>query len=331
MVNTPHSDANHDESDSNLKQIATTPETTDTAQPNKEQQQPNQHRDYSQNVMRPLKAVGKATIRIVNWLDDKGPFVTAIATVAIAVLTGFYVHYSRAQWRVMRDQLPLLKQSADSAKSSADAATSAATTATESLVLAERPWVKINHRIVSPLTFNVARGSSSVATITLENTIENVGQSVAVNVFTWEELIPLDPGFSDVLRTVHARQAETCDAYRHPKRSGTFTGDVLFPHDPNSRASILDISMPKVMRNVTHGELGSDGKPSSLNGTASFAVAGCVYYKFSFDPDSAPTHQTRFLYILGIPGEISFSASIVPEGAAPQLHLISFGFGLTAD
>jgi hypothetical protein len=42
------------------------------------------------------------------WTDQKGPFIAALATVVIAVLTGIYVHYSHAQWRVMRDQLPEL-------------------------------------------------------------------------------------------------------------------------------------------------------------------------------------------------------------------------------
>lgn len=51
--------------------------------------------------MGPLKAFGRGTAKVVNWLNAKGPFVTAIATVVIAALTGTYVHYSRAQWKVM--------------------------------------------------------------------------------------------------------------------------------------------------------------------------------------------------------------------------------------
>ena len=134
MVDTPESDAKHDQPDSNLEKIGATPQTTDATQPDNKEQQPKQHRDYSEYVMRPLKAVGRATIIVVNWLDEKGPFVTAIATVIIAILTGFYVHYSRAQWKVMRDQLPELKTSAEAAKD-------AATTAAKQLEMSERPWV----------------------------------------------------------------------------------------------------------------------------------------------------------------------------------------------
>ncbi len=40
---------------------------------------------------------------------------------------------------------------------SADAAISAAASAREALILQGRPWVKIKHRILSPLTFEVER------------------------------------------------------------------------------------------------------------------------------------------------------------------------------
>ena len=80
--------------------------------------------------MRPLKALGRAIVKVVGWLDARGGFVTAVATVVtaaatavIALLTGVYVHYSRAQWQVMHDELPELRRSANAAKSAADAAT----------------------------------------------------------------------------------------------------------------------------------------------------------------------------------------------------------------
>jgi len=55
--------------------------------------------------MRILKATGKGIIAVVRWSDTNNGFITALATVVIAILTGIYVHYSRAQWKVMRDQL----------------------------------------------------------------------------------------------------------------------------------------------------------------------------------------------------------------------------------
>ncbi|HEY2118008.1 MAG TPA: hypothetical protein VGH37_02385 [Candidatus Acidoferrum sp.] len=83
-----------------------------------------------------------------------------------------------------------------STKKNADAAKRAADTADKSLVNTQRPWVKIKHRIVKSLTFNVAGNGGPVDSMTVEDTIENVGQSIALNVFSWEDVFPIDtPGF----------------------------------------------------------------------------------------------------------------------------------------
>lgn len=98
-------------------------------------------------------------------------------------------------------------------KQSADAATSAAKTAGDSLILAQRPWIKIKHRIVRPLTFNEPRWKGPVALMVIEDTLENVGQSVALNVSSWEDVIPIDStGSMDAAR---ARQSQWCEANRH--------------------------------------------------------------------------------------------------------------------
>ncbi|MGA3034115.1 MAG: hypothetical protein ABSD70_12575, partial [Terracidiphilus sp.] len=87
----------------------------------------NQDSSTPNHGMRALKAIGRGMASTVNWIDSKGPFITALATVAIAVLTGVYVHWSHAQWSVMNRQLcQMMKQTADTeiaanaAKESAD-------------------------------------------------------------------------------------------------------------------------------------------------------------------------------------------------------------------
>src|ERR1039457_3490226 len=115
--------------------------------------------------MRPLKTFGRGIIKVVNWLDAKGGFVTAIATVFIAVLTGVYVHYSRAQWKVMRDQLPLLKQSADAAKTAAD-------TATRELEFSQRPWITVKVRFAGPFTLDRYGASTRI-----HFRLDNIGHS----------------------------------------------------------------------------------------------------------------------------------------------------------
>ncbi len=84
------------------------------------------------------------------------------------------------------------KRTANAMTNSADAAKSAAETATKSLEVGNRPWVKVNHRIVKPLDFGFVGAGGPAATMTVEDTLENVGQTVALHVLAWEDVIPLD-------------------------------------------------------------------------------------------------------------------------------------------
>ena len=68
-----------------------------------------------------------------------------------------------------------------------------AKTAEDSLVLNNRPWIKIKHRITSPLNFEFHGAAGAAAVMTVEDTLENVGNSVALDVVSWEDVIPVDP------------------------------------------------------------------------------------------------------------------------------------------
>jgi hypothetical protein len=105
VINAPESDPDNDQPNYDLENIRSVPETTNASEAYNKPQQPKQHRNYSRHIIGPLKATGRATLRVINRIDQKGPFVTAIATVLIAILTGFYVYYSRAQWSTMNRQL----------------------------------------------------------------------------------------------------------------------------------------------------------------------------------------------------------------------------------
>ena len=71
---------------------------------------------------------------------------------------------------------------------------------------------------------------------------------------------------------------------------------------------------------------------SGLNGKAAFVLVGCIFYRFSFEPESAPTHQTRFIYWLGVPyKEGGFQPYVIPSGVATDLRLIAMPDGFTAD
>jgi hypothetical protein len=156
----------------------------------------------------------------------------------------------------------------------------------------------------------------------IEDTIENVGQSVAVGVLYWEDVIPVGPDHS--LRTARARQKQWCDANRHPDPRG-LSGYNLFPHDPIVQKSTVGPQMPKVVEAEIRGEPG-------LNGEVAFVLVGCVCYRSSFDSKSAPTHQARFIYWLGVPESSGgFQPYVAPQGIANELRLIAMPDGLTAD
>ncbi len=230
----------------------------------------------------------------------------------------------------MKDQADRTKTIADqavvqakAAGVGAQAASSAAKTASDQLVLAERPWVKIKHRIVSPLTFNVMRNAGPVAIMSLEDTIENVGQTVALNLLSWEDVIPVD--LDNSTRTARRRQAEYCDANRHPDPRG-LTGYTLFPHDPLVQDSVVGPTMATVEQFTIH-----TNDQSRIDGTVAFVLVGCVFYRSSFEPTSNPTHQTRFMYYLGTPEDVGFLPNVLPRGIANTLRLIMLPEGLTAD
>ncbi len=152
------------------------------------------------------------------------------------------------------------KLQAMAAKQAADAATSAATTSADSLVLAERPWVRIKHRIVRPLTFDEPAWKGAVARIVIEDTLENVGPTVALNVLSWEDVIPIDPDHST--RTARARQRQWCDANRHPNPKG-LSGYMLFPKDPFVQDSTVGPPMKVVHDAASMNEPGLSGKSGS--------------------------------------------------------------------
>ena len=90
------------------------------------QEKINKQQNYSENMFHVLESIWGATKRGVNWIDSKGPLMTTLATITIAVLTGIYVHYSRAQWKVMSGQLVEMKKTTEASKVAAEAAQSSA-------------------------------------------------------------------------------------------------------------------------------------------------------------------------------------------------------------
>ena len=182
------------------------------------------------------------------------------------------------------------QNAANAAANAARAATRQAATAQQQLELSERPWIKVKHRIVEPLTFNVPAWKGPVASAVIEDTMENVGQSVALDVLSWEDIIPMDSDLSN--KTARARQSQWCDANRHP--GGRLPGYMMFPHDPFIQKSHVGPEMETVVK-------AAKASPKGLEGKVAFVMVGCVSYRIPFESPDAPRHETKFMYTLGSP------------------------------
>jgi hypothetical protein len=145
-------------------------------------------------------------------------YVEGFCAVLLVCITGTYTYYSAGQLHKMRR--------------STDAAEKAANVADQTLKLSNRPWIQIKHRVIQPLNFDSVGASGGAATMTAEDTIENVGNGVALNVVSWEDVIPLDPDMSTM--SARKRQAEWCNANKRfdPKSPHTIEWLFAFPQRP---------------------------------------------------------------------------------------------------
>lgn len=301
-------------------------------------------------------------VSLTDWITAISAAITAFATVIIMMWAGLQWHemhtggvdthalaeaahqqasaassFAQSASRIndgIEEAVKKLDAQATATQRAAQAARSAADTASAQLVLSERPWLRIKHRIVNPLTFNVDTYNGPTAIVTLEDTIENIGQSVAVNVLHWEDIVPLDPDTWGT-ETARARQKQYCDTNRHPAKQG-LQGFTMFPHDPSVSNSTVGVAMDKVRAAELHDR---PSRPSirippnsSLDGTVGFVIVGCVFYRASFEPEDRPTHQTRFMYRLAVPhGEMTFYPWVSPVGVASSLQLLAIPDGFTTD
>jgi hypothetical protein len=192
----------------------------------------------------------------------------------------------------------------------------------QAYVTAQRPWVKVKHRIIKPLTFNVPAWKGPVASMLIEDTLENVGPTIALNVFSWEDVIPINGDYT--LRDARARQNQWCDASRH-RDINHLSGYMLFPKDPFVQNSTVGPPMEAVIKAAEANSIGLPGK-------VGFVLVGCICYRSSFEPTTNPFHETRFIYYLGKPdGEGGIQPFVQPTGIANDLQLVKFPDGFSAD
>jgi len=64
-------------------------------------------REYAKYIMWPVVTIWRGIKAVIVFLDKYGGAITALATIAIGVLTYFYVGYSQKQWQVAQDTLTI--------------------------------------------------------------------------------------------------------------------------------------------------------------------------------------------------------------------------------
>jgi hypothetical protein len=209
----------------------------------------------------------------------------------------------------------------------AEATKSAAATAGQTLMLTHRPWVMVTHQIVEPskplepLRFTESDTGDVRAWLLLNEVLENIGHSVAVDVVSWSEVIPGDPqGFQSAL----ARRKRRCDELRHP-HAKTSPGSVLFPEHKDPPAGKLLVTKDGAIRRAI-----SLAHPQ-LEGHINLVVVGCISYRASFEAPDVPRHQTRFIYVLGHPEKGRLFAALKPSGKIMGIGLVPIPEATTAD
>ena len=95
-------------------------------------------------------------------------------------------------------------------------------------------------------------------------------------------------------------------------------GMILFPHEPVTYRRELVCSMDAIKA--------ATQKDGRIGG---FMFLGFVSYKAAFEPTSAPTHQTAFIYLLGVMGggergPTTVYPPVFPRGVASEIRLISY-------
>lgn len=198
-------------------------------------------RNYSQQIGRPFVVVWQFSRKCFLLADKHNGGITALATVAIVVLTIFYVKYSKHQWETMQQQLEW----------------------------SERPWIRAEIGVTGNLTFD----EKGDAHLQVMGTAKNVGHSVATGVTINAKLIAVPP--EDYFTEPLSIQERMCDQIAAASFDARKRGFTLFPDDVTGQPN-MDMTLTKAeierARIPFEGHAGKNFMPM---------VVGCADYQFS--------------------------------------------------
>ena len=200
--------------------------------------------------------------------DSRKKWKFRVEIIGLIVLT-VYAGFTIAIWHV--------------SKKSADAAKSAADTAAKQLEMAERPWVSVEMKIVTPFVFD-----SIGAGVGLQATLKNTGHSPAARVWAEAEMLPTMP--ADVL----AERDRYCNETKAHSAANARIGDTIFPEEHTSQPWAMYIKRADAKRVYDQ------------TGFISPVIIACVVYRSTFNDSVFMTSKIRTVFWT------------TPEGRGPE-------------
>lgn len=180
-----------DDQSNPTRDVRTAPHTPPSAEAASEAKQPTQGApnppERTQQVVGLCDtAIRKTLLKIKNsiaFIDRHNAFITAVATIAIAILTGYYVTYAKRQWIAMHDQLEEMRSSSLQtdkmiavAAAQAEASKISAEVAQQTLIASQRAWV-------GPVNAKVDGAVEADKPVNVVISVRNTGREPAKNFF----------------------------------------------------------------------------------------------------------------------------------------------------
>lgn len=179
-------------------------------------------------------------------------------------------HVSRKQWRAMQDGLEKTQTLIEQNERVAASAEDSAQTARKAYERTDRPWLRVDIGIISPLTFDEQGGH-----LTFAISATNIGRSVALGATINPRIVPMRMN-NETWQNVFDEQTQTCQNI-----NSRFMSYAIFPDQSYGVEHTFGFTVPE--ETIFTG--GSD--------FFSLYLVGCVDYQFS---GHDAHHQTRFIY-----------------------------------
>jgi hypothetical protein len=216
-----------------------------------------------------LTAIGRWLGASLRWIDVHNGLFTAAATVAIAVLTVYVVHFTSEQGKITNRQLSVME---------AD----------------QRPWIKTEITFASDLTYSDIRMS-----VTLHYSLKNVGRSPALNVEGFPKLRPtllwpVNSSYIDLLDPM--KEIKTyCDDLTSSLTAITRSqpwGAIIYPGETIEKDEPVSIEISDIKKILPTVVPFVVGKPEP---SAPILMLSCIDYQASIE---SRHHQTADFSIL---------------------------------